>query len=160
MSEWLEVGEVAPDFALKDDQGDTVKLSNYLGKTVVLYFYPKDDTPGCTKQACGFRDTHDQLARHDVVVLGVSADSVDSHSNFREKFKLNFPLLVDEGNKLAIRYGAFREKVLYGKTVMGIQRSTYIIGPDGKVLRLFKRVLPDKQIPQLLKALGLPSPTA
>jgi peroxiredoxin Q/BCP len=154
MSEWLEVGEEAPDFSLLDDHGDTVKLSNYMGKPVVLYFYPKDDTPGCTKEACAFRDAHSELSKQGVIVLGVSGDSVQSHAQFRDKFNLNFPLLADEGNRVATRYGAYREKNMYGKIAMGIQRSTYIIDTHGKIAHVYKRVLADKHIPQVLKTLG------
>ncbi|MCK9485595.1 MAG: thioredoxin-dependent thiol peroxidase [Dehalococcoidia bacterium] len=135
----LEAGDRAPDFALEDQDGKVHRLSDYGGQTVVLYFYPKDDTPGCTKQACSFRDNHEAINEAGAVVLGVSVDSADSHRNFAEKYDLPFPLLVDEGAKVATEYGAWGEKVLYGKTVIGMTRSTFVIGPDGRLTKVWKR---------------------
>lgn len=137
----LEAGDTAPDFAMKDQDGTLHRLSDYRGKTVVLYFYPKDDTPGCTKQACSFRDNHDAIEETGAVVLGVSVDDADSHLKFREKYDLPFPLLVDEGAKVSTRYGSWGEKVLYGKTVIGMTRSTFVIGPDGKLTKVWKRAI-------------------
>src|SRR5579872_1182606 len=127
MSDWVEEGETAPDFTLAADDGRQVKLSALRGKPVVLYFYPKDDTPGCTKEACAFRDRTAELKAKGAVVLGVSPDDVESHGKFRDKFSLNFPLLADLGHQVAERYGAWREKNMYGKVSMGVQRSTFVI---------------------------------
>ena len=143
MGEWIEEGQKAPDFKLKADDGSAVKLSQLRGSPVVLYFYPKDDTPGCTKEACGFRDRRRELEKLGVKVLGVSADSVESHEKFRDKFKLNFPLLADADHKLAEKYGAWREKHMYGKKSMGIVRSTFLIDAEGKVAKLWKAVKVD-----------------
>ncbi len=152
MGDWIEVGIKAPDFALKTDQGKQIKLGDYLGKPVVLYFYPKDDTPGCTKQACAFRDRKAELAALGTVVLGVSADSVESHVKFRDKFELNFPLLADTEHKVAEEYGAWREKNMYGKKSMGIQRSTFLIDLAGNVAKVWKRVQVEGHDNQVLQA--------
>jgi peroxiredoxin Q/BCP len=151
--DWLEPGAKAPAFSLKDDQGKSVKLGDFKGKPVVLYFYPKDDTPGCTKEACSFRDASAQLKKLGAVVLGVSPDHVESHAKFRDKFKLNFPLLADEQHAVAEAYGAWREKNMYGKKSMGIQRSTYLIDPQGKIAQVWKRVQVDGHDTQVLEAL-------
>lgn len=143
MGDWLEAGKKAPDFTLPADDGSKVKLSALAGQPVVLYFYPKDDTPGCTKEACAFRDRRTELNKLKVHVLGVSADDVASHVKFRDKFKLNFPLLADTDHKVAEKYGAWREKNMYGKKSMGIQRSTYLINADGKIARVWKKVSVD-----------------
>jgi len=153
MAVTLEAGEKAPAFTLKDQDGKTHKLADYAGKTVVLYFYPKDDTPGCTKEACSFRDLHGEILAEGAVVLGVSADDAASHQKFREKFDLPFPLLVDEGAKVAAKYGAWGEKVLYGKTVIGMTRCTFIIGPDGKLTKVWKQVKAEGHGEHVLKAL-------
>ena len=152
MGDWIEVGNKAPDVALKSDQGKQIKLRDYLGKPVVLYFYPKDDTPGCTKQACAFRDRKAELAALGTVVLGVSADSVESHVKFRDKFELNFPLLADTEHKVAEEYGAWREKNMYGKKSMGIQRSTFLIDLAGNVAKVWKRVQVEGHDNQVLQA--------
>jgi peroxiredoxin Q/BCP len=154
MSEWIEVGEKAPAFTLKNAEGKSVKLSDFKGKPVVLYFYPKDDTPGCTKEACGFRDAQSDLAEHGAVVLGVSPDDTASHAKFRDKFKLNFPLLADPDHAVAEKYGAWREKNMYGKKSMGIQRSTYLIDGAGKVAKVWARVKPEEHAEQVLEALA------
>ena len=133
---WIEAGATAPDFTLPADDGTAVTLSALRGRPVVLYFYPKDDTPGCTREACAFRDRTPELRDRGAVVLGVSPDDVASHGRFRDKFTLNFPLLADAGHQVAERYGAWREKTNYGKTAMGIQRSTFVIDRDGKVRKL------------------------
>ena len=140
MSDWVEEGSKAPAFTLATDGGDKIKLSDFKGQTVVLYFYPKDDTPGCTKQACAFRDRKSEIEKLGAVVLGVSPDDVESHNAFKEKFDLNFPLLYDKDHKVAEKYGAWREKNMYGKISMGIQRSTFLIDGQGKVAKLWKRV--------------------
>jgi thioredoxin-dependent peroxiredoxin len=154
MSDWVEEGETAPDFTLAADDGRQVKLSDLRGKPVVLYFYPKDDTPGCTKDACAFRDRTPELQAKGAVVLGVSPDDVASHGKFRDKFSLNFPLLADVGHQVAERYGAWREKTNYGKTSMGIQRSTFVIDRDGKVRKVWQKVNVDGHDQQVLDALA------
>lgn len=153
MSDWIEAGQPAPKFELTDDQGQTVSLASLKGKPVVMYFYPKDDTPGCTKEACAFRDRKKELEELGAVVLGVSPDSRESHSAFRDKFELNFPLLVDTEHKVAEQYGAWREKNMYGKKSMGIQRSTFLIGKDGLVKKVWKRVKVDGHDEKVLEAL-------
>ncbi len=154
MTEWLEEGTKAPDFTLPADDGTKVKLSALRGQPVVLYFYPKDDTPGCTKEACSFRDQKAALAKRGAKVLGVSADTLESHGKFRDKFKLNFPLLADVDHKLAERYGAWREKNMYGKKSLGIQRSTFLIDRDGKIVKVWKSVKVDGHDQQVLDALA------
>lgn len=153
MGDWIEVGKKAPAFTLKSGEGKSVKLSDFAGKPVVLYFYPKDDTPGCTKEACGFRDASAPLKKLGAVVLGVSADDVASHAKFTAKYSLNFPLLADVDRKVAEKYGVWREKNMYGKKVMGIQRSTYLIDASGKVAKVWTRVKPDEHPAQVLEAL-------
>src|SRR3954466_4179242 len=154
MSDWVEEGETAPDFTLPADDGRQVKLSALRGKPVVLYFYPQDDTPGCTKEACAFRDRTRDLKAKGAVVLGVSPDDVASHGQFRDKYSLNFPLLADAGHQVAERYGAWRERNMYGKTFMGIQRSTFLIDGDGKVRKVWKKVNVDGHDEAVLQALG------
>ncbi|HWP66032.1 MAG TPA: peroxiredoxin [Candidatus Limnocylindria bacterium] len=136
----VEEGKKAPAFTLTDAKGKKVKLGDYAGKHVILYFYPKDDTPGCTKEACGFRDGWSELKKLGAVVLGVSADGAASHEKFAAKYKLPFPLLSDPDRKVMTAYGAFGEKVMYGKKVKGVIRSTVWIGPDGKVRKHWARV--------------------
>ena len=153
MADWLEPGTKAPAFTLKDDDGNKVKLSELKGKPVVLYFYPRDDTPGCTKEACAFRDRYKELQKRDAQLFGVSADSAESHQKFREKYDLPFPLLVDEDHKMLEKYGAWREKNMYGKKSMGIQRSTYLIDASGKVAKVWKRVKVNGHDQQVLDAL-------
>ena len=136
----LEPGDPAPDFELATDGGGSVRLSDLRGKRVVLYFYPRDNTPGCTKQACGFRDRKAELADMDVVVLGVSPDSAASHDRFRDRFQLNFPLLSDPDHSVAEAYGAWGPKKLYGREYMGLIRSTFVIGPDGEIERVYSKV--------------------
>jgi peroxiredoxin Q/BCP len=149
-----DVGDKAPAFSLEDQSGKTVKLSDFKGKTVVLYFYPKDDTPGCTKEACGFRDAWSDLKKKGVVVLGVSADGAASHSKFAAKYKLPFPLLSDPDRAVMTKYGAYGEKMMYGKKVTGVIRSTVWIGPDGKVKKHWARVAKAEAHPaQVLEAL-------
>ncbi|MCY3882964.1 MAG: thioredoxin-dependent thiol peroxidase [Chloroflexi bacterium] len=135
----LEAGDTAPDFELKDQDGKTHRLQDYRGQTVVLYFYPRDNTPGCTKQACGFRDKHEDIGAEGAVVLGVSTDDAESHTNFRDKYDLPFPLLVDEDAKVSTEYGAWGEKTLYGRKSIGMTRSTFVIGPDGTFTKVWKR---------------------
>jgi peroxiredoxin Q/BCP len=153
MAEWVEAGQRAPDFALLDDSGNKVRLSSFRGQPVVLYFYPRDDTPGCTVEACAFRDQRKRMSDLGAVVLGVSPDTVESHVKFRDKFSLNFPLLADADHKVAEKYGAWREKTRFGQTALGIQRSTFVIGPDGIVYKLWKSVKPEGHDEQVIKAL-------
>jgi peroxiredoxin Q/BCP len=154
MSDWIEPGQKAPAFTLTADDGSKVRLADFVGSPVVLYFYPKDDTPGCTKEACAFRDLKEDLQKHGAKVFGVSADDVASHVKFRDKFKLNFPLLADVDHAVAEKYGAWREKNMYGKVSMGIQRSTYLIDAKGKVAKVWKRVQVDGHDQKVLEALG------
>jgi peroxiredoxin Q/BCP len=133
-------GKKAPDFTLENGEGKTVSLSDFKGKDVVVYFYPKDDTPGCTKEACGFRYLWKELQRAGVVVLGVSPDAGASHQKFAAKYKLPFPLLSDPDKKLMSAWGAYGEKMMYGKKTTGVIRSTVWIGPDGVVKKHWKRV--------------------
>ena len=154
MGQWIEPGQRAPEFTLTADDGSKVRLSELKGRPVVLYFYPQDDTPGCTRQACALRDRQAELQRLGAVVLGVSPDSVESHGNFRDKFRLNFPLLADQEHQVAEKYGAWREKNMYGKKSMGIQRSTFLIDSEGKVNKVWKRVKVDGHDEQVLAALA------
>jgi peroxiredoxin Q/BCP len=149
----LEEGKKAPAFKLESSEGDTVSLDDFKGKTVVLYFYPKDDTPGCTREAQGFRDAAARLKKKKAVVLGVSRDSVKSHCSFRDKYGLNFPLLSDPDGKVIRAYGAWGEKNMYGKKSEGIIRTTVVIGPDGKVMRVFPRVKVDGHVEKVLETI-------
>ena len=149
----LQVGDKAPDFDLMTDEGKQIKLKELKGKTVVLYFYPKDDTPGCTKEACAFRDDAPKYSDRDVAILGVSLDSVKSHQAFKKKFGLNFPLLSDENAKTSKAYGVYKKKNMYGRTYWGIERTTFAIGPDGKIKAIFPRVKVDGHSQALLDVL-------
>jgi peroxiredoxin Q/BCP len=133
-------GTKAPDFTLQGSDGEQHSLSRYAGKTVLLYFYPKDNTPGCTKEACGFRDMHDELSEIGVVILGVSKDSIASHTKFKESYSLPFVLLSDPDTKTILAYEAFGEKVMCGKKSLGTIRSTVIIGPDGVIKKQWAKV--------------------
>jgi len=139
MAVTLEAGDRAPAFALRDQDGKTHRLSDYNGQAVVLYFYPRDETPGCTAEACSFRDHFDEITEEGAVVLGVSTDSAASHQKFRAKHRLPFPLLVDTDAKVATAYGAWGEKTLYGRKSVGMIRSTFVIGPDGRFTKVWKR---------------------
>jgi peroxiredoxin Q/BCP len=149
----VKEGDRAPDFTLGTQDGKTISLKDLRGKSVVLYFYPKDDTPGCTREACAFRDTQSLIKRAGAVVLGVSPDSVDSHERFRSKHRLNFSLLADPEKSVAKKYGAFGEKVLYGKKVVGMIRSTFVIDGQGIVRKVFPRVRVDGHAEHVLEAL-------
>jgi len=153
VSDWVEVGQPAPDFTLPSDSGEPVRLSQFRGSPVVLYFYPKDGTPGCTREACAFRDLKQELVKLGAVILGVSPDGVESHKKFREKFNLNFPLLADVDHSVAEAYGAWREKTRFGKKSMGIQRSTFLIDANGVVRKVWKNVQVDGHDEQVLEAL-------
>ena len=150
----LSEGAEAPDFTLESDSGETVSLSQLRGKPVVLYFYPKDDTPGCTTEACEFRDAWDKVKGAGAVVLGVSPDTAASHKKFKSKFKLPFPLLADPDHTVAERYGAWGERSMYGRKFQGILRTTFVIGPDRRIKKVFERVKPKGHAAQVLEALG------
>lgn len=136
-------GVEAPDFELPDSNGKKVKLSDFAGRTVVLYFYPKDETPGCTTEACGFRDMAAEFGKRDAVILGISPDSPESHAAFAANHKLPFTLLADEGAKVAQQYGVWGERNFAGKKFMGIARTTFVIAPDGEVEKVFRDVRPE-----------------
>jgi peroxiredoxin Q/BCP len=150
----VEEGSPAPDFELESDDGDRVTLSGLRGRPVVLYFYPRDDTPGCTRQACGVRDAWAEFQDRGAVVLGVSPDKVSAHKKFKEKFELPFPLLADTDKAVANLYGVLVEKTNYGRKYMGIERSTFVIDPDGTVAKVLRRVKPDRHAEQVLEALA------
>ena len=149
----LTEGAEAPDFTLESDSGDTVSLAQLRGKPVVLYFYPRDDTPGCTTEACEFRDAWADVQRTGAVVLGVSPDTARSHQKFKSKFRLPFPLLADPDHRVAERYGAWGERSMYGRKFQGILRTTFVIGPDGRIRRVFERVKPKGHAAEVLKSL-------
>lgn len=150
-----EAGDKAPDFTLKTDRDETVTLSSFLGKAnVVLYFYPKDNTGGCTKEACAFRDSMEDIRTMDTVVLGVSPDSIKSHQNFIGKHNLNFSLLSDPEHQVAELYGAWGEKKMYGRTYFGIIRSTFIIGKDGLLKKVYRKVKVNGHVNEVLEDLS------
>lgn len=153
MSE-IQVGQAAPEFATLTDTGETVRLSDYRGKRVVLYFYPKDDTSGCTSQACGFRDNYIEIEEKNAVVLGVSPDGVKSHQKFRTKYDLPFTLLVDEDHTISEAYGVWQEKSMYGKKYMGVVRSHFVIDENGKIADVQFKVSPQDSVSRALEALG------
>jgi peroxiredoxin Q/BCP len=153
MSE-LKIGDVAPTFTLPADNGESVSLADLRGKRVVLYFYPKDDTSGCTTQACGFRDAYPQIEEKNAVVLGVSPDGIKSHQKFRTKYDLPFILLADEEHSVAEAYGVWQEKSMYGKSYMGIVRSHFVIDEQGKIADMQIKVKPEESVTQALAALG------
>jgi thioredoxin-dependent peroxiredoxin len=150
----VEEGKPAPEFELHSDAGESVKLSDLRGKPVVLYFYPKDDTPGCTTQACGIRDAYGEFERAGAVVLGVSPDNEKSHVKFRDKYELPFTLLADPDHEVAERYGAWGEKTYMGRTYMGVRRSTFVIGADGNVKRVLHDVKPATHADDVLAILA------
>ena len=154
MSIILAAGDIAPDFTLFDSLGNEHSLSKYRGKTVILYFYPKDDTPGCTKEACSFRDEFAVFKSMGAVILGVSTDDAASHEKFRAKYELPFPLLVDDDKSVSTEYGSWGEKVLYGKKMIGMTRSTFIIGGDGKLIKVWKRARAEDLALAVLKDLS------
>lgn len=150
----LHVGDKALDFELSDQNGDPVKLSELGGQTVVLYFYPRADTPGCTTQACGVRDRGADYKAAGARVIGISPDKVEKVSKFADKFDLDFTLLADTDHAVAEQYGAWVEKSMYGKKYMGVQRATFIVGPNGKIAKVFPKVSPKTHDDVVLKALG------
>ena len=151
----LKIGQKAPVFALPNQDGKIMRLSDFKGKKVVLYFYPKDDTPGCTKESCAFRDGLDEIHASGAVVLGISGDSVDSHKKFVKKFNLNFPLLSDEKKTVLQAYGVWKEKSLYGRKFMGIERTTFIIDEQGKLDDIFEKVKVDGHLEEVLAELDV-----
>ena len=150
----VEEGRPAPDFELTSDTGARVRLSSLRGRPVVLYFYPRDDTPGCTKQACGFRDEYSAFQERGAVILGISPDSEASHARFRAKHALPFTLLADPTHEVAAAYGAWGEKTAYGKKSTGIIRSTFVIGEDGRVVKAMRGVRPEGHAGEVLGALA------
>jgi thioredoxin-dependent peroxiredoxin len=150
----LQIGDPAPDFSLPDATGNQVSLADLRGKRVVLYFYPRDNTPGCTKEACAFRDTYSQFEAKDTVVLGVSTDDAKSHQKFITKFDLPFPLLIDEGGTVATAYDSYGLKKFMGKEYMGISRNTFVIAPDGTIEQIYQKVKPEGHPEQILATLG------
>jgi thioredoxin-dependent peroxiredoxin len=147
-------GAPAPDFTLTSDSGKPVSLSDFKGRSVILYFYPKDDTPGCTAQACGIRDVYTDFRDRGAVILGVSPDDESSHAKFKQKYSLPFTLLADPGHDVAEQYGVWKERNMYGKKSMGIERSTFVIDAEGNVSRVMRRVKPDTHAADVLAALG------
>ncbi|HET9592767.1 MAG TPA: thioredoxin-dependent thiol peroxidase [Solirubrobacterales bacterium] len=150
----LGAGDKAPAFTLPDQSGEKVRLSDFKGETVVLYFYPRADTPGCTTQACGIRDRRDDYAQAGARVIGISPDEVGAIDKFAGKFDLDFTLLADADHAVAEKYGTWVEKSMYGKKYMGVQRATFIIGPDGKIAKVFPKVSPKTHDDVVLKALA------
>jgi len=149
----LKEGDRAPDFSLPSDDGRTVGLRDLRGTKVVLYFYPKDDTPGCTKEACGFRDNLARVTSKGAAVFGVSRDALASHGKFREKYHLNFPLLSDEGGSVTEAYGVWKEKTNYGRTYWGIERTTFLIDEKGRIARVWPKVKVEGHVDEVLAAL-------
>ncbi|MFC7202113.1 thioredoxin-dependent thiol peroxidase [Haloferax namakaokahaiae] len=150
----LAVGDTAPDFELLDQHGDSVSLSDYRGQHVVVYFYPRADTPGCTTEACGFRDSWDEFEERDVPVLGISDDPVSDLDKFAEKYDLPFRLLSDEDGEVSERYHSYGEKNMFGNTFDGVFRNTYVVGPDGTIEHVYEGVSPDGHADELLDALA------
>jgi thioredoxin-dependent peroxiredoxin len=149
----LKPGSKAPSFELMSDEGKKVSLKDFAGKKVVLYFYPRDNTPGCTKEACSFSENSQRLKKAGAVVIGISADSVASHQKFKEKYNLGFPLLSDPDKEVIEKYGVWKEKSMYGKKMMGIERTTFIIDEQGKIAHVFPKVKVDGHTEEVLKAL-------
>ena len=150
----LKVGDAAPDFEAQSDTGDTIRLSDYRGRRVVLYFYPKDDTPGCTTQSCGFRDAYPQIEERNAVVLGVSPDNLKSHQKFKTKYNLPFTLVVDADHRISEAYGVWGEKSMMGKKYMGITRSHFVIDEQGKIADAQVKVSPAESVERAIAALG------
>jgi peroxiredoxin Q/BCP len=150
----VEEGQEAPDFELTSDAGERVRLSQFRGRPVVLYFYPKDDTPGCTAQACGIRDSYDDFEQQGAVVLGVSPDEESSHVKFKQKYGLPFTLLADPEHEVADQYGVWGERKYMGKTYWGVERSTFLIDEEGRIAKVMRRVKPDTHAEQVLAALA------
>ncbi len=150
----IQVGSLAPDFKLSDQSGKVHQLADYVGKWLLIYFYPKDNTPGCTTEACTLRDAWSALSDSGAVVLGVSADSVASHERFAKKFKLPFPLLADEDKEMIQTYGVLVEKSMFGKKFLGIKRSSFLIDPKGKIAKIYPKVKPSEHAQEVLQDLA------
>ncbi|MFE4107497.1 thioredoxin-dependent thiol peroxidase [Almyronema epifaneia] len=150
----LNPGDSAPDFSLPDAAGKLVSLSDFAGQRLVLYFYPRDNTPGCTKEACGFRDVYPRYQEQSVAVLGISTDDAKSHTKFATKYELPFPLLSDAEGQVASAYGSYGLKKFMGKAYMGISRSTFIIGPDGRIEKIYRKVKPASHATEVLEDLA------
>jgi thioredoxin-dependent peroxiredoxin len=151
----LKEGSKAPDFSIPDDRGNLFKLSDHLGKKMlVLFFYPKADTPGCTQEACGFRDAGERIKKQGATAIGISMDTVDRQAKFRDKHRLNMPLLSDTEKQVIKAYNVFKEKNMYGKKVMGIERTTFLVGTDGIIKKIFPKVKVDGHIEEVLESLG------
>lgn len=146
----MQDNDKAPEFTLPDQEGKEISLKDFRGKTVVLFFYPKADTPGCTTEACGFRDAYKNLQKSGAVILGISADSSQAQKKFEDKFNLPYPLLADTDKKVCNAYGVIKEKNMYGKKVMGIARTTFVIGPNGKIAHIFNNVKADGHAEEVL----------
>ncbi|MGD1866346.1 MAG: thioredoxin-dependent thiol peroxidase [Phormidesmis sp.] len=146
----VNVGDAAPNFSMPDADGNVVSLQSLQGQRVVLFFYPRDNTPGCTKEACAFRDVYSDLQAKDVAVFGVSTDSAKSHTKFATKHSLPFPLLVDEDGEVGTRYGCYGLKKMYGKEYMGITRSSFIIGPEGVLEKVYRKVKPEPHVAEVV----------
>ena len=153
MTNELHVGDPAPDFSLESDTGQKVLLKDFRGKKVILYFYPRDDTPGCTKEACSFRDSLGSITSKDAVVLGVSSDGINSHKKFKQKYSLNFSLLSDPDKEVSKAYGVYKLKNLYGIKHWGIERSTFLIGEEGKISKIWRKVKVDGHKDEVVQAL-------
>lgn len=151
----ISAGTPAPEFELPDDTGILRKLSDYRGRNVILYFYPKDDTPGCTREACNFRDDYSAYEKAGVAILGVSPDDVKSHAKFKKKFQIPFPLLADEGHKVCDLYGVWGPKKFMGREYEGVLRTTFLIDQDGRIARVFENVRPAEHSAELLSELGV-----
>jgi peroxiredoxin Q/BCP len=154
MSITLKEGDVAPDFKLSDAKGNDISLSSLRGQRVVLYFYPKDDTPGCTAQACSFRDSSEEYEKRKIMVVGVSPDSAESHAGFAQKHSLKFKLLSDQNHEVASLYGVWGKRTVDGKTSFGMARSTFIIDEDGNIMKIFQQVVPEGHASEALSAVG------
>jgi len=150
----VNVGDKAPAFDLMSDEGRQVRLRDFAGKNLILYFYPKDDTPGCTKEACAFRDDGSAYSKKNAMVVGVSLDPVKSHQSFKKKYSLPFPLLSDEGAVVSKAYGVYKKKSMFGRSYWGIERSTFVIGPDGRIKAIFPKVKVDGHSDELLAFLN------
>jgi thioredoxin-dependent peroxiredoxin len=150
----ISAGIPAPDFELQDDTGTLRRLHDYRGRTVVLYFYPKDDTPGCTTEACNFRDDYSAYEQAGVAILGVSPDDVKSHAKFKQKFQLQFPLLADVGHKVSDQYGVWGPKKFMGKSYEGVLRTTFLIDENGNIMKVFENVRPAEHSAEILSGLG------
>lgn len=149
----LKENDPAPEFELQTQDGETIRLADLKGRKVILYFYPKDDTPGCTTQACDIRDNYSRFTERGALIFGVSPDSVKSHKKFEQKYGLSFPLLADEGHAVAEKYGVWGEKSMYGKKYFGVERTTFIIDEQGRLAKIFPKVKPADHVEQVLGAL-------